>query len=78
MIKNKIFPITEKLGVYFILRSKSFKDIDKYKYCFNIGIDILLNENKYDDKTIKEISEEFFNNKEFSQVFNLLSDAYFH
>ena len=79
IIKNKIIPINKELGNYFLIRAKGFKDLDldKYKHCYNIGIDILMNENNYDEKLIKNISEELINNGENSQAFNLLYDSFF-
>ena len=76
-IKNKIIPINERLGIYFIIRANGFKDSNKYNECFNIGLDILLHENKYDDKIIIQIAEEFINNKKYSDCFNLICDNYF-
>ena len=52
LIKNRMIPINEKLGVYLIMRAKRFKDIYQYNYCYRIGIDILLSENKIDDNII--------------------------
>ena len=58
LIKNRMIPINEKLGVYLIMRAKRFKDNYQYNYCYNIGIDILLSENKIDGNIIKEIVED--------------------
>ena len=77
LIKNGMIPINEKLGVYFIMRAKRFKDINQYNYCYNIGIDILLNENKIDDNIIKGIIEDFLKRNKFSDTFNLIADSYF-
>ena len=77
IIRNKIIPLNEKLGIYFIIRAKGFNDKEKYQKCSNIGIDILLNENKYNDNIIKQITEEFININEYSNAFNLISDSYF-
>ena len=77
IIKNRIIPINERLGTYFIIRAKCFNDIEKYKQCFYIGVDILLNENKYNDNVIKEISEELINKNEYFKAFNLITESYF-
>ena len=77
IIKNKIIPINERLGIYFIIRAKCFNDIKKYKQCFYIGIDILFNENNYNDNVIKQITEELINKNEYSKAFNLIADSYF-
>ena len=77
IIRNKIIPLNEKLGIYFIIRAKGFNDKEKYQKCSNIGIDILLNENKYNDNIVKQIVEEFININEYSNAFNLISDSYF-
>ena len=77
LIKNKIIPINKDLGNYFIIRAKRFNDLEKYKQCYNIGIDILMNENQYDEKLIEKISTELINNGDNSQAFNLLYDTFF-
>ena len=77
IIKNRIIPINERLGTYFIIRAKCFNDIEKYKQCFYIGVDILLNENKYNDNVIKEITEELINKNEYFKAFNLITESYF-
>ena len=77
LIKNRMIPINEKLGVYLIMRAKRFKDIYQYNYCYRIGIDILLNENKIDDNIIKNIIEDSLKINKFSDTFNLIADTYF-
>ena len=77
LIKNRMIPINEKLGVYLIMRAKRFKDIYQYNYCYRIGIDILLSENKIDDNIIKNIIEDFLKINKFSDTFNLIADTYF-
>ena len=77
LIKNRMIPINEKLGVYLIMRAKRFKDIYQYNYCYRIGIDILLSENKIDDNIIKNIIEDSLKINKFSDTFNLIADTYF-
>ena len=77
IIKNRIIPINEKLGTYFIIRAKGFKNKEKYNQCYNIGVDILLNENKYDDNAIKEISIELINKNKYYQICELIYESYF-
>ena len=72
-----MIPINEKLGVYLIMRAKRFKDIYQYNYCYRIGIDILLSENKIDDNIIKNIIEDSLKINKFSDTFNLIADTYF-
>ena len=77
LIKNRMIPINEKLGVYLIMRAKRFKDNYQYNYCYNIGIDILLSENKIDDNIIKEIVENSLKNNNILDAVNLIADTYF-
>ena len=76
-IKNKIIPTSEKLGLYYLIRTKGIKDFEKYKEFYNIVIDILVNENIYDDNIIKQIAGELIDNKDFSESFELICDNYF-
>ena len=55
LIRNKIIPINEKLGFYFIMKAKCFKNKKNYRKCFNLGIDILMNECNYKENNIDEI-----------------------
>ena len=77
LIKNRMIPINEKLGVYLIMRAKRFKDNYQYNYCYNIGIDILLSENKIDGNIIKEIVEDSLKKNNILDAVNLIADTYF-
>jgi len=61
-IRNKIIPINEKIGLYFIMKSKCFKDEEKNKKCFSLGFDILINEINSKDININDILDNIKDN----------------
>ena len=77
IIKNKIIPINEKMGIYFIMKAKSFKDKEKYQKFFNLGIDILMNGSNSVDNNIFEFLRDF-NNNDFIEAFEFILNLFFH
>ena len=77
VIKNKIIPINEKMGIYFVMKAKSFKDKEKYQKFFNLGIDILMNVSKSFDNNILEILKDI-NYIDYIEVFELVLNIFFH
>ena len=60
IIKNKIIPINEKMGMYFIMKAKSIiNEKIRSKKFFHLGIDILMSESKDFDNNILEILKDF-------------------
>ena len=76
IIKHQIFPINEKLGVYFLFVAEKFNDENKKKYLFNLGVDILLNQNKVSEYITKEIIIKLMSNEDYSHAFFLLSEFF--
>ena len=79
VIKNKIIPINEKIGMYFIMKAKSIiNDKIRSKKFFNLGIDILMSESKDFDNNILEILKDFnnINNNYFEETFELIFDIF--
>ena len=77
VIKNKIIPINEKMGIYFVMKAKSFKDKEKYQKFFNLGIDILMNVSKSFDNNILEILKDI-NYIDYIEVFEFVLNIFFH
>lgn len=77
VIKNRIIPLNDKIGIYFIMRAKCFKDKEKYKKCFNLGFDILMNELKYDEFNINDILDIFNKNDDFMEIYEMILNSYF-
>ena len=77
VIKNKIIPINDKMGIYFMMRAKCFKDQEKYKRCYNLGLDILMNELNSEEININELLESF-NKKDFMEIYEMILNIYFH
>ena len=77
VIKNKIIPINDKMGIYFIMRAKCFKDKEKYNKCFNLGFDILMNELNQDEFNINEIFDIINKNDDFMEIYEMILNFYF-
>ena len=77
VIKNKIIPINDKMGIYFIMRAKCFKDKEKYNKCFNLGFDILMNELNQDEFNINEILDIINKNDDFMEIYEMILNFYF-
>ena len=71
IVRNKIIPINEKIGVYFIMRAKCFKDLENNKKCSNLGIDILMNECKNEEINIDVILDNI-NINDFKESFEMI------
>ena len=77
VIKDKIMPINENIGIYFIMKAKSFKDKEKYKKFFNLGFDILMNDCKNFDNNIIEILKDI-NNDDYLEFSEFILNFLFH
>ena len=77
VIKNKIIPINDKMGIYFIMRAKCFKDKEKYNKCFNLGFDILMNESKQDEFNVNDIFDIFNKNDNLIEIYEMILNFYF-
>ena len=77
VIKNKIIPINDKMGIYFIMRAKCFKDKEKYNKCFNLGFDILMNELNQDEFNINDIFDIINKNDDFMEIYEMILNFYF-
>ena len=76
VVKNKFIPINEKIGIYFIMRAKSFNKKEKYERCFNLGIDILMNECQYGENNINDIIQNI-NSNNFIESFDIIFNVFF-
>ena len=77
VIKDKIMPINENIGIYFIMKAKSFKDKEKYQKFFNLGFDILMNDCKNFDNNIIEILKDI-NNDDYLEFSEFILNFLFH
>ena len=76
MIKNKIIPINENMGIYFIMKAKSFKDKKIHKKFFNLGFDILMNECTNFDNNLFEIIKDI-NNDDYLEFYEVMLNILF-
>ena len=64
LVKNEIIPVNEKIGIYLLMKASNFNDKVRYKKCFGLGIDILVNAFQYTENNIDDVLEHINSNNQ--------------
>ena len=66
----------ENIGIYFIMKAKSFNDKKIHKKFFNLGFDILMNECTNFDNNLFEIIKDI-NNDDYLEFYEVMLNILF-